>query len=304
MIREYLDYLAGVRKLSPATVRSYERDLGLFSAFLEERELTENAVDGEAVRGFVASRSRAGDAASSLNRAISTLKGYYRYRIRHGFSEANPFDAQKSFRKSGKLPTFLFEKEIEGLLELPDEGFWGLRDRLIMELLYSTGCRVSELIGINLGDINLKEKTILVRGKGGKDRFVFIGNPAFTVLVEYLSLRSAHLAKDASPSPGARDAGKALLLNRKGSRLTQRGVAYLIEKYLDRSTVAKRVSPHTFRHSFATHLLDRGADIRVVQELLGHAHLSTTQIYTHLGIGRLKEIYRKAHPHGRTVHEI
>ena len=165
------------------------------------------------------------------------------------------------------------------------------RDSAILELLYSTGCRVSELSGIDMLDISLKDQSILIRGKGGKQRIVFMGISAINAVRAYLPYRSATLQKEGVV--------KALIVNRKGGRLTRRGIADIIKRYVDYSRLQKSVTPHTFRHSFATHLLDNGADIRSVQEMLGHSSLSTTQIYTHLGFDRLKKTYAKAHPHAK-----
>ncbi len=175
----------------------------------------------------------------------------------------------------------------------PATSFWELRDRLILELLYATGCRVSELSSLNLTDLDLSACSLRVRGKGGRERVAFYGAPAAGVLKEYLqSMRALALAR-------GREAGKALLINRRGQRITVRGIQGIVEKALRASGLAKPASPHTFRHSFATHLLARGRDIRKVQELLGHANLSSTQVYTHLDIERLAEEYRLAHPHAR-----
>ncbi len=173
-----------------------------------------------------------------------------------------------------------------------DAAFRSIRDKAVLELLYSTGCRISELVSLNVTDVNLKERTATVMGKGSKERMVFIGKAAFVTLREYLSLRGARTAGDT-------DSGRALFVNLRGTRLTDRGVRFILGSYLQAANFGKRVTPHTFRHSFATHLLDRGADIRAVQELLGHASLSTTQVYTHVGLERLKKVYRRTHPHAR-----
>jgi integrase/recombinase XerC/integrase/recombinase XerD len=191
------------------------------------------------------------------------------------------------------LPDFLFENEIDDLLKLPDGDFWGLRDTCIFELLYSTGCRISELTGINIADISLKERTVRVKGKGNRDRIVYLGRGAAEALKEYLPKKNGFVDKNDV------DAVHALFLNYRGRRITQRGIFGIINKYVTRLGLMKRVGPHTFRHSFATHLINRGADVRAVQELLGHSSLSTTQIYTHMGLARLKSIYSESHPHAQ-----
>ena len=279
--------------LSSATVGSYRKDLALFTEFLSREAIAEDEVDQQVARGFTAGLSRRGLAPASVNRIVSAVRGYYRYRMQQGVTAVNPFSAVRSLPKNRHLPEFLFENEVNALIDFEPGDFWELRDKLFFELLYSTGCRIAELVSINIGSIDQKKHSILVLGKGGKERYVFLGEPALDVLREYLAKRPEHIDEKDS------DAARALLLNRHGRRITVRGVSFILKKYLLQSSVMKCVSPHTFRHTFATQLLDHGADIRIVQELLGHANLSTTQIYTHLGINRLKDIYRSAHPHGR-----
>lgn len=287
----YLAYLQGIRNLSGATIRAYRDDLSLYEEFLHTEGLVPEEVDSRNARRFAAELNRQGRAPGSVNRILSTLRGFYRYLVRNGNAASNPFDLVRNMKKSRRLPTVFRRGELDELLALPAQDFWGLRDRLILELLYSTGCRVSELVGISLTDINLAGGTIRVTGKGDKQRFVFLGGPAGQALKRYLEGRSRLREKAGETAdPGA------LLLNRRGGRLTQRGVAYILEKYLKRMA-GSLGSPHTFRHTFATHLLEQGADIRVVQELLGHKSLSTTQVYTHLDVKRLQKIYEGAHPH-------
>jgi site-specific recombinase XerD len=242
-----------------------------------------------------------GLSARSVNRIVSGIRGYYRYQERFGKVRSNPFADVKSQRTEKRLPSFLFEEEMAKLLEMPahpaagrqgDGPFRSIRDRAVLELLYSTGCRISELVSLDVTDLNLKERSATVMGKGSKERTVFIGKEAFATLREYLERRGERAAKDA-------DSGGALFINLRGTRLTDRGVRFILTSYLQAANFGKRVTPHTFRHSFATHLLDRGADIRAVKELLGHASLSTTQVYTHVSLERLKKVYGRAHPHAR-----
>ncbi|MFW5717630.1 MAG: site-specific tyrosine recombinase/integron integrase [Spirochaetota bacterium] len=291
---EYLDYLRSVRNLSEASIRAYRGDLLAFDEWLSRNELDEGSVDAAVARRYVAHLSRQNAAVSTVNRVLSALKGYYRFLVRTERASGSPVESVRGLRRERHLPVFLFEDEIGELLRLEGGDFTTLRDRLILEMLYSTGCRISELVTVNLDDIDFKRGRILVHGKGRKDRIVFLGAPAKMVLRDYLPLRSERLVR-----VGRRDE-KALVLNANGERITQRGVAGIIRKRVIEKGIAKTVSPHTFRHSFATHILDRGADIRVVQELLGHSSLSTTQVYTHLGLGALKRIYEQAHPHARS----
>ena len=289
---EYLDYLSSVRHLSEASVRAYRSDLVSFERWLVDRGTKEAEVDAAMGRRYIAHLSRNDAAVSTVNRNLSALKGYFKYLVRTERASASPFEGVRGLRKKAHLPGFLFEDEVTELLAIHGDDFPDCRDRLILELLYSTGCRISELVMINLDDIDFKRGRVLVHGKGRKDRFVFLGAAARRALGDYLPMRSARLLK-----VHVRDE-KGLVINAQGGRLTQRGVAGIIKRRVTEKGLAKRVSPHTFRHSFATHILDRGADIRVVQELLGHSSLSTTQVYTHLGLGALKKIYEQAHPHG------
>ncbi len=292
MLEQYLQYLGHVRHLSVNTLRAYRRDLELYFTFLESQNWQPESIDAGKARAFVGFLSRRGLSSRSINRVLSAVRSYYRFHDRVGGQAGNPFSSVKSLKAAGKLPTFLFEEEIEQLFEGEPEDFWQLRDLLIVELLYSTGCRVSELASIDLTDLDLKEAALRVLGKGGKERLVFIGGRALQRLREYLNLLKA---KGLSKADGQ----KALLINRRGNRLSVRGIQLTVDRFLSRSGLIKPASPHTFRHSFATHILKGGADIRIVQELLGHASLSTTQVYTHLDMERLRRVYRSAHPHAR-----
>jgi integrase/recombinase XerC len=300
---QYLSYLRSVRNLSPHTLASYRHDLSRYDSFLRDRGMTEGQAGLAEARAFVAVLAGEGLAARSVNRIVSGVRGYYRWRERFaedgGAPLGNPFADIRSLRTDKRLPSFLFEDEMQKLLELPartgaspEDPFLALRDRTALELLYSTGCRISELVSLDVTDVSLKERTARVMGKGSKERIVFIGREALAALREYLPRRAARAGRDA-------DSARALLVNGRGARLTDRGVRFILGSYLSAAGLGKRVTPHTFRHSFATHLLDRGADIRAVQELLGHASLSTTQVYTHVGVERLKKVYRRAHPHAQ-----
>ena len=292
---DYLRYLNNVRHYSEQTLRAYTEDLSKFEEYIREEKLDPESLDVSCARRFIAGLSREGLSKASVNRSLSALNGYYNWLFKNRQVQYNPFENLKSLKKNRDLPDYLFENEIEVLLELTGNDFAGLRDRFILELLYSTGCRVSEAASINITDIDFKDRSIRVNGKGDKERIVYIGKNAFECLREYLPLKNIRTDKD---DP---DAANALLINLRGRRLTQRGIALIVEKYVRKSGIPKKVSPHTFRHTFATHLLDNGADIRVVQEMLGHESLSTTQIYTHMGIERLRDVYKQAHPHAGKV---
>ncbi len=292
-VEEYIGYVLSVRNLSVETIRAYRRDLGDFVGWLGEREESLLEVSFRSLRSYIADLGRRGFAATSLNRHLSALRGLFKYLKRHGYRHDDPSELVRSAKSGKRLPEFLFEEEMDKILAIEGSDFAALRDRLIVEFLYATGCRISELVGVDVTDIDIKRRSVLLHGKGRKDRQAFLGRSALTALQNYLPVRAAQSKRRGDVG------GAALFLNRSGGRLTARGVATILEKRLREFGVVKHVTPHTFRHSFATHILDRGADIRVVQELLGHSQLSTTQVYTHMQLGRLRDVYRQAHPHGR-----
>jgi tyrosine recombinase XerC len=307
MREAYLGYLSAVRKLSPHTLDSYGKDLSKYEAYLKERAVAPEDASVADARGFVAWLTREGLSPRSVNRMVSGVRGWYRFLERRNQVASNPFTEIRSLRTEKRLPSFLFEEEMARLVEMPSrepcpdgEMFWKLRDRAVLETLYSTGCRISELVSLDLVDVDLKNHTARVMGKGSKERNVFLGATAVESLRAYLTLRPFHARPlNSGPAVGPADSSRAIFINQRGDRITERGVRFILGEYLARANLGKRVTPHTFRHSFATHLLDRGADIRAVQELLGHASLSTTQVYTHVGMEKLKKVYRRAHPHAQ-----
>jgi site-specific recombinase XerD len=291
----YLAYLEAIRSLSPRTIEAYRDDLRLFEAScLLSGCNTETAQAGD-VGAFVAGLVKTGYATSSINRALSAVKGYYRYLVRFGKAQSNPAKDVESLPAARTLPAFMFENEMAEFMDgTPDTGFDGARDKAILETLYSTGCRVSELSGLSLSNVDLETGRARVTGKGSKDRTVFLSEPAVHAIRAWLPYRLARL-------DAARPAA-SLFLNARGGPLSSRGIALVLERRFAQSGTRNRLSPHGFRHSFATHLVGHGADIRVVQALLGHENISTTQIYTHVDMARLRAVYDGAHPHaGRTV---
>lgn len=250
---EYLRYLRSIRQMSSHTIKGYARDLEAYASFLQEIGLDPAQVSAKTARSYVARLSRDDLAPATINRSLSALKGYYGFLMKNGAAEANPFTAIPSMKRSGKLPDVLFEGEVENLLDTQRgtrkrNRFLEERDGVILEFLYSTGCRVSELTGMNVTDISVKERNVIVRGKGNKERLVFLGSSAADALKSYLPYRRAKAA-----------AGEAaLFVNNRGSRISRRGVAKILEAYARAAGLQKHVTPHTFRHSFATHLLDRG----------------------------------------------
>ena len=289
----YLDYLVTVRNLSDNSIRAYGHDLKMFGVFLVSEDLKFDTLTSLNVRGFVGHLSRQKLKESSINRCISSLKNFYRYCVRYDILEINPFSHVRSISGHRKIPDVLSFTEIDKMIKMSDNTFSGIRDRVILELLYSTGCRVSELTGMKVKDLDLKKRMILVHGKGGKSRWVFLTKGASKELLLYLPLRKKHINKSVSSELST------LILNRNGYGISSRGIRLIVARHIKSIGVSKHVSPHTFRHTFATHMLNNGAGIRVVQEMLGHSSISTTQVYTHVGIDRLKNVYREAHPHGR-----
>jgi integrase/recombinase XerC len=295
-IGQYLQYLRVERGASPHTLKSYREDLTALAEYLadETNSTPEPAsITMAELRGFVSALHEAGYAKSSVARRLASVRSFFRFGQREGWAAANPAKALRNPRKSKKLPHFLSSDEVGRLLDAPGgDAQLALRDRAILETLYAAGLRVSELVGLSDGDLDFAAGVVRVRGKGRKERLSPIGSFAVKSLRAWLKVRTL--------SPREKQGREApVFTNRLGTRLTTRSVARMLEKYLKLTGLDSRTSPHTLRHSFATHLLDRGADIRSVQELLGHKSLVTTQIYTHVSTANLKAAYEKAHPRAR-----
>jgi len=287
IIEKFLSCLRDQRNYSEHTLRAYRRDLGDFSDFLGEEGLEE--APPLRIRAFLMNLRQSGASRKTTARKLAALRSFYRFLVREGIVAGNPAVSVRSPRLPKNLPNFLTIQQVNTLLDTPDKSdLWGLRDASIMELLYSSGLRVSELTSLDRDDVDLLSEMVRVQGKGRKERMAPVGGVAATALSRYLAERDAQNNRQF-------DAG-ALFINRRGGRLSARSVGRILEKYIAQAGVGVHTTPHTLRHSFATHLLDRGADLRAVQELLGHSSLSSTQIYTHLTTERLREVYRKAHP--------
>lgn len=295
-IAQFLRYLQIERGASPHTLKAYREDLAAAAEyFADEDGSTPDPASLTAVelRGLLAALHDAGFAKTSIARKLASLRSFYRFGQREGWVKSNPARALSNPRKGRTLPHFLTTDEIGKLLTAPpaDEPL-GVRDRAILETLYSAGLRVSELVGLNDGDADLPQSVLRIRGKGRKERLAPLGSYAVKALRAWLKLRVL-----SHREPQGREA--PVFTNRFGRRLTTRSVGRMLEKYLKATGLDRRTSPHTLRHSFATHLLDRGADVRSVQELLGHKSLVTTQIYTHVSTANLRAAYEKAHPRAR-----
>lgn len=290
-LERYLEYLVKSHRYAPRTIEAFGRDITVFLTFLKQSGAKDmKDVDHRLLRRYLAYCDTLKLEKTTIARKLSAIRSFLRFLCNEGSLEANAA-MLVSFPKARKvLPRILSRDEVERLIENPDEGTKaGLRNRAILELLYATGLRVGELASLNISNINLNAREIRVIGKGNKERLVFMNNIAARALDEYLIIA---WPKDV----GSKKASEAVFLNAAGGRLSARSVQKIVDKSGLRSGLGRRVSPHTLRHSFATHLLEEGADLRTIQELLGHADLGTTQVYTHLDKTRLKSIYRQAHP--------
>ncbi|MFQ6121931.1 MAG: tyrosine recombinase XerC [Dehalococcoidales bacterium] len=290
IFNKYINYLQAERNASPYTVRNYTNDLLDFFDFLRAQGISSlKQVDRHILRGYLSRLVEQGFVKTSIARKLSAIRSFYRYLLREEVVSVSPAATASSPKLDRRLPSFLTVEETVRLLEAPDLSKpEGQRDRALLELLYASGLRVSELVNLNLEQVNLDTNEIRVWGKGSKERVVLIGEPAAQALSAYLSQGRPKLLG------GKRN--NALFLNRYGGRLPARRIQKILEKYANLANIDKRVHPHLLRHTFATHLLDGGADLRVVQELLGHAQLTSTQVYTHVSKSQAKKIYLSAHP--------
>ncbi len=312
-IEAYLSYLQAERAASPHTLKSYASDLQQFRQFLRGKKLSRSEpvvsglecgdpwqqtldpakIDSLAIRAFIADLHGRGIARSSIARKLATLRSFFRYLCREGVVQANPAKLVSTPKLPTRLPAHLSVDEIDRLLASPGrQDVHSARDRAILELFYASGIRLSELVGLDLHNLDLREGFVKVKGKGNKERIVPVGSKAKMALKGYLDRR-----KELIPTSGQGPLGPpAVFLNPRGGRLSARSVGRMLLKYLQRSGLGPKITPHGLRHSFATHLLEAGADLRAIQELLGHSSLSTTQRYTHLNLDHLMEVYDKAHP--------
>ena len=280
-ISDFIDYLRKEKNYSEHTIRAYQKDIEVFIGFLQDNSIKE--IDSDVVSYYIAFLLKYGFDRNTVARKLSSLKSLFKTLKRIGAITENPAAVIKTPKKKKHLPGFLTYEQVEKSLAIEDP-----RDSAIMEVLYSCGLRASELTGLNVDDIDMHQEEIRVMGKGGRERILPLGRRAREAVLRYLGCRRADGGSHTEKMP--------LFLNRRGKRLTTRSLQRIVRKHLLNVARASGTNPHILRHSFATHLLERGADLRAVQELLGHASLSTVQIYTHLTTKRLKDIYTKAHP--------
>lgn len=278
----FLNYIKN-KNYSNYTINSYSKDLDNFYVYLNQNNTEIKKVNYKFLRGYLTVLYDKKYSKKTIARNISTLKSFFKYLKKENIIESNPMNLIKTPKIDKKLPKFLNYDDLEKILSIPDTTtFLGKRNALILELLYSTGVRVSELVNIKLNDIDLSEEKILILGKGNKERYVLFGSKAKEKILDYLKEKT-----DSSPY---------LIVNRYGNKITDRGIRKILDSIILEASLSYKISPHTLRHTFATHMLDSGADIEIVKELLGHESLSTTQIYTHVTSESLKRVYSKTHP--------
>jgi len=293
-VQEFLDYLRSEKNVAANTVSSYTFDLRTYSQFLAARDLhTPQQITPADIKAFLAELTRLGYATTSIGRQLAALRMFHRYLAGEKYCASDPAENISISRQSQKLPHVLDIPEIEKMLEQPDVSTkLGSRDRALLEFLYATGARVSEATALSLNDLFLAQHFVRIFGKGAKERLVPIGEIAITWLNNYLNEARPQLARK------RRTQGK-VFLNNRGGKISRMGVWLVLRRHVEAAGITKPASPHTLRHSFATHMLEGGADLRAVQEMLGHANLGTTQIYTHLDRAYLKEVHRQFHPRER-----
>ncbi len=289
-LEQFSHYLSVEKGLARNTLESYRRDLHKFFLFLEKEKIKAFAnVDRSHITGYLLSLKNAGRSPSTISRNVASIRSYFNYLVQEDLLEDNPAQLVKAPRIEKKLPRVLTTKEVDRLLQQPrDDGQAGLRDKAMLELLYASGIRVSELVSLNVTDFSPEVGYLRCRGKGMKERIVPIGSVSVNFVQEYL--------RSCRPKILKQNEEKALFLNHHGRRLTRQGFWKILKKYAQQSRINGEITPHTLRHSFATHLLENGADLRSVQEMLGHSDISTTQIYTQITRRKIREVYDKTHP--------
>ena len=291
-VAEYLDYLSSVRGVSHRTLSAYGRDLRHFTAYCDNHGFFPEKAAASQVRGFIADLSAEGTASVSVNRALSSIRGFYRWMMRFGYRGDDPTALLRNLKTPKTLPAFLWEGEMAQFSRLPEKAgiLWPQRDKALILSMYSAGLRISELAALSVTDMESDFSGARIIGKGNKERHVFFSDEAREALYAYLPARQQRIKAE---RPTDR-----FFISRKGAPISIPGVRWIISKYAERSGLDKNIHPHSLRHSFATHLVNSGCDVRVVQELLGHASISTTQRYTHVDMERLRKVYSTAHPHG------
>jgi integrase/recombinase XerC len=296
-VREYLSYLKAVRGVSERTLEAYGSDLARFTNYCANHGIRAEGAGPYEVQGFIADLSAEQIAASSVNRSLSSIRGFYRWMLRFGRRSDNPCGALRNVKAPQILPSVLWEEEMAGFAGLPDTAgiLWPARDKALIMAMYSAGLRISELVSLRTDNMLDNLEGARITGKGGKERYVFFSEEGRAALAEYLPERAARI-RTAGLNTAAPEG--PLFISRKGRPISVPGVRWIIARYAERSGLGKNIHPHSLRHSFATHLVNSGCDVRIVQEMLGHSSLSTTQRYTHVSVEGLKKVYARTHPHG------
>ncbi len=297
LIDKYLEYLLKVRSFSPKTVTSYAHDLKILEEFLEKRKMSLSDMVFEDAREFFLMLYDLGYKSASINRIISGCRSFYHYLCANSYTSVQPFSRIAQAKQGRRIPSVLSENELDKLLNYEYTDYSSLMEVTMFNLFYCTGCRLQELLSMKISDLELKEHRARVMGKGSKQRYVFFTERAERLLGEYLPQRSIVLDSLRKEDDGT------LLINKKGNKLPNSSVHAIFDKYRDELGLTKKFTPHVFRHTFATRLLDKDTDIRIVQALLGHENIGTTQIYTHVSGARLEAVYKKTHPHARRKDE-
>ncbi|MCH2450515.1 MAG: tyrosine recombinase XerC [Gracilimonas sp.] len=302
LIEKYLKYLSVERNASKHTIISYENDLRSFLNFTADVEeiavdkVDANSITRLSIRLWLGDLSEQGFAKTSIARKVAALRSFFKYCFKRGLITKNPAHLLVIPKKEQTLPKTATVEDIERMMEAVNmETVQGLQDRAILELFYGTGMRLSELTGLNITDVDLKQNQVLVKGKANKQRIIPLGKTVSGILKEFITKRTELYGERTDT-----DAKKSLFIAASGQRMYDRSVGYMVEKYLKKTSEVTQKSPHVLRHSFATHMLDNGADIRIIKEFLGHANLAATQVYTHTSIERLKNVYEQAHPRAKT----
>jgi len=298
VVNEYLSYLESVKGCSARTVEAYKNDLSRYVNYCANHGIAPVKAVSYEVQSFIAELSAEHMAAASVNRCLSSVRGFYRWLVRFNKRADNPCSAIKNVKAPVKLPSVLWENEMADFAALPETAgiLWPVRDKALILTMYSAGLRVSEAVSLSMENISSSLDEARITGKGGKMRYVFFSQEAKTAIGEYLPQRTARLGM-----AGIDGRKGSLFVNRKGQPISVPGVRWIISRYAQHSGLGKNIHPHSLRHSFATHLVNSGCDVRVVQEMLGHSSLSTTQRYTHVNIENLKKVYAASHPHGKAA---
>jgi integrase/recombinase XerC len=296
MLKEYLTYLHAVKGVSEKTLEAYSGDLWRYANYCDILKIDPHKASPYEVQKFIADLSAESMASVSVNRCLSSIRGFYKWMVRFKKREDNPCTALKNVKVPVKLPSVLWEDEMADFSELPETAgiLWPERDKALILSMYSAGLRISEAVSLSMENINEAFTEARITGKGNKQRYVFFSDEAKDAITDYLPHRTARLRME-----GIEGKKGALFISRKGKPISIEGVRWIISRYTQYSGLGKNIHPHTLGHSFATHLVNSGCDVRVVQEMLGHSSLSTTQRYTHVNIENLKKVYSKSHPHAR-----